>query len=499
VTIRRKGDSESAKIKVKKDNLEELFTKLTKAVQDNGLERKKAQDRFRTALEEDDLEEDYRRRMEPKNDSISTVPPMRFHDPGPSRKSSPMDARTASKMLVAYSPGDKEVHQIDTEFDRAKWKRFQDLNDALLLADVSLKDFSLRHSKYWPEFQGLHRQLVGKILQSGSASSGGDFVPTNLSSQLIPDFRQPLMVGSALPHITMTSPTFDSPLEGVEISPYYVTESTSNTTATTSNTIPNRNMTTSKVTWTARALKIRSWITQEATEDSIIAMLPYLRSNIGRSLGGGAEDAFINSDRSSAHQDNDVTEGSTDHRTSMTGLRVRVASDGKHTVQDSGGQLKATDFLAARTLMGKYADDPASNLLIVFNTVCMTHLVGDSNLMGMDKIGNLATLPRGTVGTIFGAPAITSGKIRTDLNVSGVNSGSGSLDVYTHALQLHKNAFVVGDRRDITIRSAEDIETDRVVVVGTWRGDIQQTYSDSSGERCITNVIGVSSTLTSFT
>ena len=503
--IKKKGASKPDSIKVKTGNLMDVFHKMSNSIETDGITRKEAQRRFATALDEDDLMEDWDERSRQSPDTIKSAPPLRFDEPSRNKKgnrSTRKQVESVQKSLIVTRPGTGEMYQLEKPEEIGAQKRLQDLNDMFIFCKaMGGREYQPRYSKHWAEYQGLARKLTSKILTTGGVASGAELIPTILSSQLIPDFRQPLIVASALSHIPMTSSTFESPLEGTEMNAYHVAESTSNDPASTANAIPNANMATGKVTWTARALKVRTWLSTETEEDAIIAALPMLRSNVGRALGGSWEDAVINGDRDSNHIDDDVVDGDNDRRHAINGLRKLVQADARFDCKDSSTfMLKVADFLTGRGKMGQYASDPMSNLLCLTGNIGLVHLVGDPKVQKINEMGaDQATLPRGTLAGIFGAPLIVSGKVREDISPTGVNVAAASLNVYTHALQMHKHAFVIGDRREITIKSAEDIQTDRTVVVGTFRGDLQQTYADSSGNRCISDINSVTSTPVTFT
>ena len=80
------------------------------------------------------------------------------------------------------------------------------------------------------------------------------------------------------------------------------------------------------------------------------------------------------------------------------------------------------------------------------------------------------------MGSIDGIPILISEFVAEDLDVVGENDGDGST---TQILCVRTDAMRFGDRRGITLKSREQIETDQNVVVALQRLDFQAVQSTS--------------------
>lgn len=497
------------KVTVKTKKLEELFNHYHEAVLKGNLEKDEAARRLNRSESEDGIFSEHQKRV--REDSAGSrragshgAPPIRFADPADAkgrRNVTPRSRKDAAGALMAAVPGE-ESHLIPNMQDaegQALHRRAQDMNDALIMMKVLKPSFDWRDSDLYPQYQDAMFAATNKILTTQTAGSGsgsgGDFIPNTLSSQLVPPFRDSLTVAPALQHITMTESPMRLPLMGASMVAYTMGEETADTQGGTP--ISRSTPATSQVTFTARDLKVATYVSEEVTEDSIIATLPMIRTEIGTALGEGWDNALVNGDRSSNHQDADVTTA-TDRRKAINGLRVLAAADSKVSVGASSGRLRARDFITARIEMGRYAQNPA-DLAIFLSYTGIQHLVGDTDLQKLNEFGPQATLLRGTIGSILGAPVIPTGFIRDDLDSTGVNTGAGSVDIYTIGIQVNRRAFWIGDRRNITIKSDEEIINDRILVVGTFRGDMQRVASPTSAnQRALTIVRGIDTTFSNF-
>jgi HK97 family phage major capsid protein len=494
------------KVKVHTKKLEELFTQYHEAVLKGNLDKQEAGRRLGRAEEEDSIFSEHQTRMREDQKGSRHAgnyqSPIRFADPADAngrRGRSLATGRQAQKAIMAAIPGE-ESHLIPNMQDnegQALHRRSQDLNDALILLKVCSPSFDWRSSKLYDEYQNTMSNAVSKVGFSTSNTGGGaEFIPNTLSSQLIPPFRDALTVMSTLQHFTMTDSPQKFPLVGASMTAFHMGEDTTDSQSGTA--ITRATPATSSVTFTARDIKLATYMSTEMNEDSIVASLPLIRQELGTALGEGWDDAGVNGDRSSSHQDADVTEGGTSVKVAINGLRSLVNADAKVSAAASSNRLAASDFIAARTKMGRYAQNPA-DLVIFLGYTGIQHLVGDTDLQKLNEFGSQATLLTGTIGSILGAPVVPTAFISNGLNATGTVDAAASLNFYTVGLQVNRRAFWVGDRRNITIKSEEEILTDRILVVGTFRGDLQQIASPTSaGHRPISQVQGIDSTFAAF-
>lgn len=304
---------------------------------------------------------------------------------------------------------------------------------------------------------------------AGATTVGLEFMPRELSRSLIEFIRLELRVAALHDRVTMTSDVFDLPLEGADVLPYLAAEALTDNTSTESEKIGARTPATAKVTLDSQKLAVRTVWSSELDQDSIISVSDYVRRKLAQALANGVEDATINGDSAGAHMDSDVT-AATDHRKAWNGYRNLALS----AASVDGGNTAATlvNLRAVRRAMGKYGINPAK-LAWVVGIKTYNDLMNISEVTTVEKYGSQATILTGELARVDGIPVIVSEFQREDLNATGVHDGITTNR--TVAQLVHRDAFVYGDRLSVTVKSAEQIETDQLIVVTKQRVDFKPT------------------------
>lgn len=382
----------------------------------------------------------------------------------------------------------------------AKVAMFQRLNDGLLFASAMIRHddgspFNPRDSKYFQPMQRLAKEIASKILTTTGSGTGAEWIPTMLSGQMVELYRTQLRLAGLVERFTIPRGmgTWELPIEGADQDPYLANGASDDNPASSSNAIKARTPATSSVAFTGVGMKVRLLVNTEATEDSIIDMVDYLRRKGIWSMMNGTEGCLINGDTTATHMDSDVT-ASDDYRKAWNGLRDLANSEAKLSLPSAdGGKLKGLHFVNLRTKFGKYGDDP-SRLVNVVSHVGAAHLTADPNFTTVEKMGSQASLITGQVGVVLGSPVVVSSKVRNNLNNSGVYDASTTDK--TIALTFHRDCFALADKRQITVEAEKDIQTDKWIVVVTKRDDFKRIQAEASGERNVGVLLGIDTTAT---
>lgn len=356
-------------------------------------------------------------------------------------------------------------------------KELQDLNDEILIVSKTM-NVHPKETELWSEYEKAAREFSQKVLVSTTASSGDEFVPTVFSAQLVDKVRLELKVAALHDRIPMRSNPYTVPLEGSDPTAYLAAESTA--AATEASRFTESSPTTTNVTFTAQKLVVRTVFSDEITQDSIVDILDYVRRKIAVALANAIEDCTINGDTSGTHQDGDVT-SSSDRRKAWKGYRKLTASGAK---KDAGGDaLDAADMRAARKLMGKYGVNP-KDLAWVVGVSAYNQMLSESDSAGfddfrtLDRLGPQATILTGMLGMFDGIPVIVSEFVRENLNASGVYDTTTQTRTVINL--VNRSRFWFGDRRLVTMKTFEDIQTDQMVMVIKQRLDFQPVESSSN-------------------
>lgn len=327
--------------------------------------------------------------------------------------------------------------------------------------------------------------VYAKTTGMGIASSGAGlaWVPTDFSSQLIRDVRLQLRVAALHTRFNMPTNPYTFPVEGTDMNAYLVSEVIEDEGDIASSggyRVPSATSVVSNLTFNAKKLGVRSIVSTEITEDSIVPIIPYIREKIAGALAIGQEEAVINGDTVvsatigvGAIANIDGNAVANDRRHAFNGYRKHAWTAG--TTSDATAMTLGT-IRKLRTDMGKWGVDN-NQLAYVVPINVFNQMLSLGEVTTMEKFGTRATILNGQLGSIDGIPIIVSEYVPTDLVGTGLGSGTGSL---TEMLLVRRDGFRFGDRRQITLESMKRIETDQWVLVSLQRLDFKALYSTST-------------------
>lgn len=305
-----------------------------------------------------------------------------------------------------------------------------------------------------------------KALTTGGAGSGAELVPTDLSSDLqMRMYMQSQLAAMLLSQeIDMPSDPFKLPLKTTRTTFYTGAENPgSDPTAS--------NPGTGAITLdTVKLIGIAEY-SYEADEDSIVAILPMLQDDLASGAAFSFENAVLNGDTTSTHQDSDIHAVANHHAKAFKGLR-KLALAGSSTKSLATGGISAANIGAMRKQMGKYGTMPKDLILVVgpngYNDIIML-----SETLTFDKVGNpdAARILSGTAASIFGIPIIVSDACREDLNASGVYDGTTTTKGGIYL--AHRPSLLVGVKRGFTVEIEVDKKQQLNSVIASFRRDFK--------------------------
>jgi HK97 family phage prohead protease/HK97 family phage major capsid protein len=369
-------------------------------------------------------------------------------------------------------------------------KRFQVASDEIHMLDVILgatqgnQYRGPQSLKAWPKYSRLvaeYRKTAGDPLYTGGSGLGSEWIPTGFSAQLQERIELLAVVAGLFPRFTMPTKTYTWPVRGARGTAYLWPESTAVADTKITSATPG----TSNVSFTAIKLAMRGFTSSEEIEDSIVAILPFLQEEIATTLARAIDDAILNGDITTAHMDTDYETVATHVARAWKGLRKScfvgggsglTAASAIPVTDESGAAYTAAKFLALWAKMKNFAQ-PSSDVAFVSNMKAYMQLLADTAFSSMANFGANATVNGGKLISPFGVQMVISDYARSATNSVGVNGASAN--TFNVAQFVNKRAWMIGDRRNVTLKSQELIETDQVVMVGTWRGDFKQVIANS--------------------
>lgn len=369
-----------------------------------------------------------------------------FRGMTPQQRMAEIHSRAAKNVAPLVSASEDDV------------RMFQQRSDELVLLSTAMgvnpRDTQFFHTQYLPALRAMDTQTTAE---------GTEFVPRDLSSQLIERVNLDLMVVALFPAIEMPTNPFDIPGKAVSrVRLGTLAEATADTGQTKAKKVTPG---TRKVTLTAKKFAGEALVSKEEVEDSIIAIMPFITEDLTEYMGADLEDAAINGDADGTHQDSDTTDAD-DPRAGWDGLRKSTLAAAKN---DAGNDaLTVADLRANRADMGKYGVRP-QKLAHILSIKGYIQLLGDSNLLTIDKYGPNATLLTGELGKVDNSPVIVSEYVRQDLNATGVYDGTTTNR--STAISVYTPGFVRGIRRGVTVQVLKELyaESDQDAILATTR------------------------------
>lgn len=290
--------------------------------------------------------------------------------------------------------------------------------------------------KSWDSFTRRSGEFK-KALDTATAGEGSEWVPTGLSPDLFELVRLQLRVAALFPTIPMPTNPFDVPYQIGK----FVTTKHSEQTADTGQTELSKISTSSitgKTTFTAVPHGGIVLVSTEATEDSLVPMIPFMRQEVIQGLADGREDFIVNGDTAGTHEDSDITD-SDDRRKIVLGLRA-LAHDNSYTRDLSTFSLGNLRLM--RSDMGKYGVAPGQ-LAWITGIAGYIKLLDLDEVVTLEKYGPNATVLAGELGRIDGIPIIVSEYVREVLDANGVYNAAGTKTVL-HLVR--RDRFGIGER-----------------------------------------------------
>ena len=242
---------------------------------------------------------------------------------------------------------------------------------------------------------------------------------------------------------------------------------------------------TRKVTLTAFTFAGRMLVSKVAEEDAIIALLPWMQSELLDFMAADIEDAIINGDTTGTHFDTGVSD-SDDVRKYWNGLRD-IAINGLTGTDLNGSdtKLSVANLRANRKVMGKYGADP-TKLAHIVSVRGSIDLLDDEDVVTLDKFGPNASILTGQIGSVDGSPVVVSEYVSDFQNASGVFDNSTTTQ--TSAITVHRGGFIRGQRRDMTVQTLHEVyaEADQDALIASMRQAFTPLYPTSENVVALT-------------
>lgn len=354
-----------------------------------------------------------------------------------------------------------------------------------------LRAGGVKSLKTWKRFEAMAEtfsKAAGDLIDTSTEVT--NWVPTQYSANLYELVRLALPELTLFPEVAMSAPTVVLPLNMNDKEAMLIGEVTSATNAdpyADTDFLNPSAISSNKITLEAVKLRSRFWVSEEASEDTIVMLLPFLNREHPRAIGEAIADAIINGqptnlDTGGTHfgKTNPLVVAGTDARDAWDGIRrfaAQYATTPAVRADNSNGKPTVTGFRALRAAMKEYGTMP-QDLAMLLSTVGYIKLLDDSNVLTVDKFGPQATVRTGSLAQVDGVDVMVSRRIATNMNASGIIDGTTTNR--TQAFLVHTGAAILGNRRRITLAEQRHVSSDTRELVAFWRGDFQPVYPVAS-------------------
>ena len=302
-------------------------------------------------------------------------------------------------------------------------------------------------------------------MDSTTAGSGDELVPTQEAAALWLDVNLETLVAPLFSRTEMPSDPFDIPLQLGDVSWFPGTENSAVTGSA---------LATAKQTLTSYELVGTVPWSLSLDEDSVIAMAPEVRSSLVRNAAEVIDDVLLNADATATNNIN--ADGATISKSDagkghwllgFDGLLHLPLVDNVSQGNDHGANVSDTMFNEVRAKLGKYAVRP-SELAYIMDVDTYIRCLGITNFRTLDKLGPNATLLQGQLAAVEGIPVLVSEQMQA-ADADGKVTSGGNTSTTGRLLIVNRTQWRVGFRRELTIETERDIQKRQNVMVVSMR------------------------------
>ncbi len=333
-----------------------------------------------------------------------------------------------------------------------------------------------------------------RALDSTTAGSGDELVPTGMATEIWRDVRLNTVISSFLPRINMPTNPFDIPLEMGDVTFYKATENSAGTAT---------DLTTAKNTMSAGGVKALSVWSYELDEDAIMAMLPSVREVFVRNTAETIDDLLLQTD--STALDSIIADGATLPASSRylygggDGLLHLPLVDNTAQAIDHNAAISADMFKNILAKMDKYALNPTGgnnatspDLVFISDTRTWLQAIALSEVVTVDKLGPAATIRSGQLAQVYGVPYLVSGVMGV-ADTDGKVTDGGNVTDTGRVLAVNRHGWFHGFRREMLIETDRDIDRTQIKMVVSFRMALVARGARSSAKHATLayNITGV--------
>ena len=383
------------------------------------------------------------------------------------------------------------LFQMPVDYDNMEFgqelKNLRDLYDAMLIADAMTRYKG--RDRYNIRNLQLFQQLVKKTeafdkdvslaMAGGNTGYGAEWLPQEMSSEFNEILRvQPMLASKFLTWNMSKGGSARYPFQNGVASVYKGGEALVDNAEEARKT----NIATDNKLFTPDLFIGALVASEEITEDAILDMVAFIRSELAIALLEGLESAICNGDDAATHFDN--ADGTTPYETynvetTFEGIRklgIANARDIETSSASTGvNALELVNFTDAKQDMEVAGLRPDQ---CIYVTGIKGRTQVQQALYKTDALGVLSFMLSGTLPNIDGSEIYVSGQYCETLDSAGVQNSAEDTD-HTSMNCIHKPSFRIAQRRGVSLEYAKNILTQQQQFVATARWDFGKVCASS--------------------
>ncbi len=327
-----------------------------------------------------------------------------------------------------------------------------------------------------PMLTHLRDMAMRAALDSTTAGSGDELVPTLERAELWMDVNLQTLVGGLIPVFPMPSQPFDIPTQLGDVNFFPGAEN-----ASVASSAP----ATGKVTLTAHELVAQVPFSFSLEEDNVLpSLLGEIRTSLVRNTAEALDDIILNADTTQTNSINADgasirrdTAGKAHWLVGYNGLIHLPLMENAAMANNHNAQVSADMFNKLRGKTGRYGVRP-SELMWVMDVNTFIRAQSVEEFRTMDKLGPNATLLSGMLGAVEGIPVIVSEHMRL-ADADGKVTDAGNRADTGRLLLVNRTQWAQGFRRNLRVDVDRDTQKRQTVVTVSFR----HALTERSGNR----------------
>lgn len=403
--------------------------------------------------------------------------------------------QTCHKLLNDIVEERKKLREAMTIDRVMEWEDLQQQRMATRNRDGRFSDAVRRWGEGLATWRNEAIAEYRKAMDSTTAGSGDELVPTFEAAELWMDVNLDTIVLPLLRQRAMPTNPFDIPIQLGDVNWYPGTENVQVTTT---------DLTTQKVTLTAYILRAGVPFSDELEEDAIIAFVPDLRASLVRNASEVIDDVLLNADTTVTNGIN--SDGATISKSTagkghwllgFDGLiHLALVDNSSNQSIDKAAAIDADIFNRLLSKMGKYALPRArGDVVFISDVPTSVRALSITEFETVDVAGARATLSTGELMNVYGKPYVATDEMR-QADVDGkVTDAGNATTTLGRILAVNTTQWNVGFRRSITVEPDRNAGQGQTVLYVSFRIALTErsgTRSTAKHASVAYNITGVS-------